>query len=146
MQLLSPAFSHNEPIPAKFTCKGENVSPPLEWVEAPDDTQSFVLIVDDPDAPNGDWVHWLIWNMNPETKSLSEDHKPKSGIEGTTSFGRTGYDGPCPPSGTHHYFFKLYALSTPNLDLDASATKAELEAAMEGNVITKAELIGTFSK
>lgn len=143
MQLISSSFEHNQKIPAKYTCTGEGVNPPLQFHNVPDNAMSLVLIVDDPDAPNGDWVHWVIFNMEPHTLGIEENSK--SGIEGMTSFGKLGYGGPCPPSGTHRYFFKLYALDTM-LDLTALADKKAVEAAMDGHIIDKAELIGLYSK
>ena len=105
---------------------------------------SLALIVDDPDAPAGDWVHWTVWNISPETVEITEG-SPPSGVEGTTDFGKTGWGGPCPPSGTHRYFFKLYALDQ-ELDLDSSATKSEIETAITGHVLDKAELVGLYER
>jgi len=145
MQLISAAFSHKSFIPDKYTCNGENISPPLEFLNIPEGVTSFALIVDDPDAPSKTWVHWVVWNIPATTKQIADGSVPEGAIEGITDFGSPGYGGPCPPSGTHRYFFKLYALDTL-LDLPATTAKEELLRAMEGHVITQAELIGLYSK
>lgn len=144
MNITSPAFSHKSFIPPTYTCKGENISPPLEFLNAPERSTSFALIVDDPDAPGKTWVHWVMWNIPPRTKRISQNSVPEGAVEGMTDFGNPGYGGPCPPSGTHRYFFKLYALDTL-LDLPTTSTKEELLHAMEGHVITQAELVGLYS-
>lgn len=144
MQITSSAFEDNGSIPSRYTCDAENVNPPLEFAEIPEETQSLALIVDDPDAPAKVWVHWLVWNMPPETASLQENATPP-GTEGTTDFQSTGWGGPCPPSGTHRYILKLYALDT-QLQLDSSATKADLEAAMEGHILDQAKLVGLYQQ
>ncbi len=138
-------FENNGNIPTKFTCDGENISPPLEISEIPAEAKTLAIISDDPDAPAGTWVHWVVWNIPVEgdIKTIAEGESP--GTEGKTDFGSIGYGGPCPPSGTHRYFFKVYALDT-ELDLTKGATKAELEKAMEGHIIDKAELIGLYSR
>lgn len=149
-QLTSSAFAHGQPIPAQYTCRGKDVSPPLNWSDPPAGTQSFALICDDPDAPAGDWVHWLIYNLPATARSLPEG-VPTSGQladgsrQGLNGWRQTGYRGPCPPSGTHRYFFKLYALDTI-LDLPPGATKQQLLEAMKGHVLVQAELMGTFRK
>lgn len=153
MNISSPAFTHNSSIPAQYTCDGANVSPPLAVSGAPQGTQSLVLIHDDPDAPMGTlrqgseqaWVHWLLWNIDPQTREIPEGGVPAGAVEGTTSFRKTGYGGPCPPSGTHRYFFKLYALDVM-LDLPPTAHIEQLEAAMAGHVIAQAELIGLYTR
>mgnify|MGYP002621463033 FL=1 len=144
MNISSSAFSHNGNIPSRFTCDGANVSPPLTFSQVPAEAQSLVLIVDDPDAPAKTWVHWIVWNIDPSSSGVEEGTAPQ-GVQGTTDFGQTNYGGPCPPSGTHRYFFKLYALDT-KLELDSSATKPDLEAAMESHILTQAELIGLYEK
>lgn len=144
MKLISSEFENNTEIPSKYTCDGDNINPPLQISEVPEDAVSIVLIVDDPDAPAGDWVHWTVWNIPPETTEILENTAPK-GHEGKTDFGKNEWGGPCPPSGTHRYFFKLYALDM-ELDLDESADKAEIEEAMVGHVLDKAELIGLYKK
>lgn len=150
MELTSTAFSYGEPIPAKYSCKGEDVSPQLSWDEPPAGTQSLALIMDDPDAPVGTWVHWVLYNI-PTTAHTWPEKTPKDADlvngahQGKNSGGQTGYNGPCPPSGTHRYFFKLYALDTI-LDLTSTADKKAVLAAMEGHILAQAELMGTFSK
>lgn len=143
MKITSPVFEHNQPIPKKYTCEGENISPPLKIADVPEGTKTLVLIVDDPDAPSKVWVHWLAWNIDPTIQEIPENYTFEH--EGTTDFETSGYGGPCPPSGTHHYFFKLYALDAP-LDITPKSRKEELEEAMTGHVITKTELIGTYKK
>lgn len=150
LTLTSTAFSHGQSIPSVYTCEGKDISPPLAWSEPPSGTKSFALISDDPDAPMGTWVHWVAYNIPPKTRQLSEAFPTAAALkdgtlQGTTDFGRTGYGGPCPPSGTHRYFFKLYALGTI-LDLQPGATKTQLEAAMQGHILAQAELMGTYKK
>ncbi len=143
MKLTSTAFGNNENIPAKFTCEGENINPPLEINEVPAGAKSLVIIVDDPDAPTGDWVHWTVWKIKPDTKGISEDSIPAGAVEGMTDFGEPGYGGPCPPSGTHRYQFKIFALDTL-LNLAASAKKQDIETAMEGHILDQAMLVGLY--
>lgn len=145
MKIESVAFGHNQYIPAKFTCDGEDINPPLRVSDVPEDTKSLVLIMDDPDAPGGTWVHWTVWNITSETREIRERSVPSGGVEGVTSFQRTGYGGPCPPSGTHRYFFKLFALDTA-LELPASGTVGELEEAMSGHILDEAQLIGLYQR
>lgn len=145
MKIESPAFQHNQPLPAKFTCDGQNINPPLVFSEVPVETKSLVLIMDDPDAPMGTWVHWTVWNISPQIKEIAENSLPPGAVEGITSFGKPGYGGPCPPSGTHRYFFKLYALDT-TLTLEPSTDKQTLEKALEGHLLAQAELIGLYSR
>lgn len=145
MELSSPAFAHNGSIPSLYTCDGEDRNPPLKISGVPLHAKSLVLIHDDPDAPMGTWVHWLLWNIDPETEEIPEDSVPQGAVEGTTSWGKTGYGGPCPPSGTHRYLFKLYALDTL-LGLPSSADKDRLERALEGHIIAQAELIGLYQR
>ena len=147
--LSSSAFTQGQPIPAAYSCKGRDISPALAWTEPPANTQSFALIMDDPDAPAGTWVHWVIYNIPASTRGLPEgvptDAQLSDGsLQGTTSARSTGYHGPCPPSGTHRYFFKLYALDT-SLSI-ASANKEKLLKAMDGHILAQTELMGTFSK
>lgn len=143
MTITGSVFLHTGLIPQKYTCDGVNVSPPLQISDVPEDAKSLVLIVDDPDAPGGMWVHWTVWNIVPATEEILEDSVPDGATEGITDFGEPGYGGPCPPSGTHRYFFKLYALDTM-LRLPSSAKKSELEQAMVGRILAKAELIGLY--
>ena len=151
-QLTSDAFSNGQSIPAKYSCVGRNVSPALAWTEPPAGTQSFALIVDDPDAPMGTWVHWVLFNIPAERRALPEELPvtgknidPKAIFVGTNSSGNIGYDGPCPPSGTHRYFFKLYALDTM-ISLLPGATRENLLREMEGHILAETEMMGTFSK
>jgi len=150
MNLTSSAFAQGQPIPAKFSCKGADVSPALAWDEPPAGTKSLALIMDDPDAPMGMWVHWVLFNIPTSAHGWPENTPtdailPNGAVQGITSARSHGYHGPCPPSGTHRYFFKLYALDTL-LSLPSSASKADLLAAMEGHILAQAELMGTFSK
>lgn len=150
IQITSSAFEQGQAIPAKYTCTGsgtgKDISPPLAWGEPPAGTQSFALIMDDPDAPVGTWDHWILFNIPASTRSLPESMPVNSGFPGgNNSWGKTGYGGPCPPSGTHRYFFKLYALDEL-LAISEGATKGELEKAMVGHILAQGELMGTFSK
>jgi len=145
MKLTSPVFENNQYIPSKYTCDGEDINPPLEISEVPENARSLVLIVDDPDAPAGDWVHWTVWNISPETTNIAENSVPAGAVQGMTDFGQAGWGGPCPPSGTHHYQFKLYALDT-QLDLDSSTKKSDLEKAMQGHILDQAMLVGLYQR
>ncbi len=145
MTINSPAFNNNQDIPFQYTCDGENVSPPLEFKEVPQEAKSLVLIVDDPDAPAGVWVHWLVFNINPATTLVPENTIPQGGIGGINSFNQHNYSGPCPPSGTHRYFFKLYALDK-EIKADASLNKEDIEVMIKDSIIEKAELIGLYQK
>ncbi|MFO8036020.1 MAG: YbhB/YbcL family Raf kinase inhibitor-like protein [Anaerolineales bacterium] len=145
LTITSSAFEEEGRIPQKYTCEGADVSPPLSWSGVPDDAQSLVLIADDPDAPMGTWVHWVLYDLPPETSELAEGASGV-GAEGINDFKRTGYGGPCPPPGSpHRYFFKLYALDTP-LNLSPKATKKEVVKAMEGHILAQGQLMGTFSR
>ncbi len=145
--LASPAFPDGGPIPSRFTADGADLSPRLEIRGAPEGTASFALIVDDPDAPVGTWVHWVAWNIPGGTTVIPEGALPEGAVEGTNSWGRTGWGGPSPPRGTgvHRYVFTLYALDAP-LDLPASADKDRLLQAMEGHVLGRARLVGTYTR
>ena len=148
LQLTSDAFTNGQSIPAKYSCIGKNISPALAWTEPPAGTQSFALIVDDPDAPGRTWVHWVLFNILTDVRSLQEDFSTTGTsaiIVGKNSSNATSYQGPCPPSGTHRYFFKLYVLDT-NLSLQSGATKEQLLKAMDGHILAQTELMGTFSK
>ena len=145
MKIISTAFQNNTKIPSIYTCDGENVNPPLEFVDVPSNGKSLVLIVDDPDAPAKTWVHWVVYNINPKTTRVDENSIPQDGTLGITDFGKSVYGGPCPHSGTHHYFFKLYALNSL-LNLRSRATKDQVEKAMQGHIIEKSELIGLYSR
>jgi hypothetical protein len=149
-ELTSPVFAPGESIPRKYTCDGDDVSPPLEWGDPPQGTQSFALIADDPDAPMGTWVHWVLYDLPAGTRALPESvpadpQLAGGGRHGENSWPRLGYGGPCPPSGTHRYFFKLYALDTM-LDLESGATKRQVLQAIEGHVLAQAELMGTYAR
>jgi len=142
LTISSPAFNNNNKIPPKYTCSGEDVNPQLNITGIPKETKSLVLIVDDPDAPMGDWVHWIVWNI-PPTKMIKEKSIP--GIEGMNDFGKHSYGGPCPPSGTHRYFFKVYALNN-ELSLPVHSPKKVLEKAMSKHIIAKGELVGLYKR
>ncbi len=146
LSLTSPAFAEGESIPAIYTCSGEDISPELTWSEPPAGTQSFALIMDDPDAPAGTWVHWVLYNLPAGTRTLPEGYTPESGVTaGKNSSGRSSYNGPCPPSGQHRYFFKLYALETI-LEADAGLDKSGLLTLMEGHVLGEGQLMGVYQK
>lgn len=145
MRITSSVFAHNNQIPSKYTCDGNNFSPPLQFSEVPAEAKSLALICDDPDAPGKTWVHWTAWNIDPKTTEIGEGKVPQGATQGLTDFGEVGYGGPCPPSGTHRYFFKLYALDT-TLDIPYEARKEDLEKTMEGHIIEQAELVGTYSR
>jgi Raf kinase inhibitor-like YbhB/YbcL family protein len=154
LKILSPAFAENASIPAKYTCEGDDVSPPLTWTGVPEGTKSLALIVDDPDAPDPKaprmtWVHWVLYNLPPDATGLAEGVAtgalPAGTEDGCNDWKRTGYGGPCPPIGRHRYFFKLYALDTTLSGL-SEPTKAKVEAAMRGHVLAEAQLIGTYQK
>jgi len=154
LTLTSSAYSSSGDIPARYTCEGADISPPLSWSGVPDGTRSLVLIIDDPDAPDPaapkmTWVHWVLFNITPERTTLSEDasrgNLPPGAKQGLNDWQNIGYGGPCPPIGRHRYFHKLYALDTILEGLD-SPTKAEVETAMEGHILEQAELIGTYQK
>jgi hypothetical protein len=146
MNLTSSAFTQGQPIPTKYSCKGADVSPALAWDQAPTGTQSLALIMDDPDAPMGTWDHWVLFNIPAATRSLAENFQPAAPIiTGRNSSGQNGYGGPCPPSGTHRYFFRLYALDT-TLNLSSAANKKQVLAAIAGHTLASGELMGTFSK
>ena len=146
MKLISPAFSHNESIPAEYTCDGANISPALAWTDAPAETKSFALIVDDPDAPAKVWVHWIVFNIPANVNNLMENTSAAPFIQGITDFnGKQQYGGPCPPSGIHHYRFTLYALDTM-LHIPAETNKEKLLAAMHGHILEQTTLIGTYQR
>ena len=145
MKITSSAFQNNSKIPKKYTCDGENINPPLSFVDVPQNAKSLVLIMDDPDAPMGTFVHWVLFNVSPKSKGVKENSIPDSAIQGLNSANKTGYMGPCPPSNTHRYFFKLYALDM-KLNLLQKPTKQELEQGIQGHILDKAELIGLYSR
>lgn len=149
--LTSNAFDPGGIVPKKYTCDGPDLSPGLKWTDPPPVTKSFALIMDDPDAPVGTWVHWVLYNLPPETRELHEalptsEKLPNGALQGTNDFGKTGYGGPCPPKGpAHRYFFKLYALDTM-LNLGAKATKQDVEKAMKGHLLAEAQLMGKYGR
>lgn len=141
-RLISTVFGQNGHIPPQYTCEGKNTNPPLKVENIPGGTKTLALIVDDPDAPGGVFTHWVVWNISPN-EVIAENSNP--GISGTNSFGKSGYGGPCPPSGEHRYFFRVFALDD-ELDLPAGSTKEELLKAMKDHVIATAELMGVYQK
>lgn len=143
MKLTSSDFEHMEKIPTKFTGDGQDINPNLEISEIPENAQSLVLIIDDPDAPMGTWVHWLVWDISPKTNLISENSAPENSMQGKNSWGRNDYGGPMPPSGSHRYFFKLYALDI-KLDLSEGTSAEELKRAMQEHILNKAELVGLY--
>jgi Raf kinase inhibitor-like YbhB/YbcL family protein len=144
MKLSSPDFSHNGKMPSYLTCDGADISPELHIADVPLNAKSLVLIMDDPDAPRGTWTHWVVFNIPPETRKISKGNEPE-GIQGVTDFRSLGYGGPCPPSGQHRYFFKVYALSG-TLPLKEGATKQQVLQAMQGKIIAQAELMGLYER
>jgi Raf kinase inhibitor-like YbhB/YbcL family protein len=150
LELTSDAFNDGDPIPLKFSCDGDDISPQLAWSGVPEETLSFALIVDDPDAPVGTWVHWVLYNIPAETRSLQSAVKSQSDLPsgtqvGENDWGEISYGGPCPPSGTHRYFFKLFALDTI-LDLENGVTSNALQEVLTGHVIVRTELMGTYAR
>ena len=144
MKITSSAFQEGGNIPSKFSCDGADTNPPLQISDVPSGAKSLVLIVDDPDAPSGLFTHWTVWNIPSHTSNIAEGSAPK-GMQGTNDFGKSGYGGPCPPSGTHRYYFKIFALDR-ELDLPSSAKRGQLDAAMKGHVIGQGELMGRYSR
>lgn len=145
LKVTSSAFSDGGKIPGKYTCDGSNVNPPLRIENLPKAVKSLALIVDDPDAPGQTWTHWLLWNIDPKGTEIRENSVPQNAAQGTSDFGSARYGGPCPPSGSHRYYFKAYALDTV-LSLPSSATKAAVEKAIAGHVVAKGSLMGTYSR
>jgi Raf kinase inhibitor-like YbhB/YbcL family protein len=151
LHITSPEFSEGEVIPKKFTCDAQDISPQLEWNEPPANTKSFALIMDDPDAPAGTWVHWVLYDVPADAKELTErvprqEQLASGARQGRNDFGKIGYSGPCPPPGKpHRYFFKLYAVDT-KLNLKSGATKTDLERAMKPHILAQAELIGKYGR
>jgi len=150
IKITSSAFEDGGMIPPKYTCDGDDVSPPLQWDAVPEGTKSIALISDDPDAPMGTWVHWVLFGLPPDTRQLPENVPPDETLpsgakQGTSDFGRIGYGGPCPPSGTHRYFFKIYSLDT-EIDLPPGATKRQLLQTIEGHILAQGQLIGKYKR
>ena len=144
MKITSSAFENSAKIPSKYTCDGQNMNPPLSFSDVPQNAKSLILIMDDPDAPMGTFVHWIIFNIDSSTKEIAENSLPSSGEQGKTSLNKPGYVGACPPSGTHRYFFKLYALDTI-LNL-TNPDKSTLEKEMQGHILNSVELIGLYAR
>ena len=150
LTVTSSAFTEGSMIPSKYTCDGENISPPVKWEGSPAGTKTFALISDDPDAPMGTWVHWVMWNIPADSMELAENVPPEKSLpngskQGITDFQRYGYGGPCPPSGTHRYYFKVYALDA-ELDLVNTATKKDLLKAIQGKTIAEGQLMGKYKR
>ncbi len=145
LKISSLAFQHKGHIPSKYTCDGTDINPPLLVENVPAGAKSLAMIVDDPDAPRGTWVHWVVWNIAPDTRQINEHSVPSGATEGINDFRKRSYGGPCPPSGTHRYFFKLYALDE-SLRLDPGTDKVGLEKAMHGHILGQAELIGLYAR
>lgn len=145
LKLTSPAFKDKGKIPAKYTCQGEDINPPLVIDGIPKGTKSLVLIVDDPDAPAGVWDHWIVWNIDPKTTKIEENSIPEGASQGLNDFKVHEYKGPCPPSGTHRYLFKLFALDT-TLNMHSDSIKQDIENAMNGQVLAQTELVGLYKK
>jgi Raf kinase inhibitor-like YbhB/YbcL family protein len=150
LEITSSAFDEGELIPEKYTCDGEDVSPHLSWTQLPKEAESVVLICDDPDAPMGTWVHWVLFGLSPDILELPEGISPEKEVlggakHGLNDFHRYGYGGPCPPGGTHRYFFKLYAVDT-HIDLNAVSTKSEVLDAIKGHILTEGKLMGRYSR
>jgi Raf kinase inhibitor-like YbhB/YbcL family protein len=145
LKISSPVFENNGKIPQKYTCDGKDVNPPLKIENVPPSAKSLALIVDDPDAPAGMWVHWVLWNIDPKTGGIEENTAPKGALQGVNDFRKHNYGGPCPPSGTHRYFFKLYALDSP-LNLGTDSKKTDVEKAMKGHILAQSEIIGLYKR
>ena len=143
MQLKSQAFQNGKLIPGKYTCDGKNASPPLVIMDAPKETKFLAIILDDPDAPRGTFLHWLLWNIPSKVTEIKEGESP--GVKGKNDFGKLGYGGPCPPSGIHRYVFRVYALDT-SLSLPEGSSSKQVEAAMKGHIVESAELIGRYAR
>jgi len=145
MTIESTAFKNEEEIPSKYTCDGEAINPPLTIKNVPENAKSLTLIVDDPDAPSGTWDHWILWNIPKEVMQIAEGSTPMGAVVGKNSSGENSYGPPCPPSGAHRYYFRLYALDTP-LNLSSNSNSDDLRGAMEGHVLAEAELMGRYQR
>jgi Raf kinase inhibitor-like YbhB/YbcL family protein len=150
IKIKSQAFENEGMIPAKYTCDSEDISPPLKWDKVPEGTRSIALISDDPDAPMGTWVHWVLFNLPADARELKENIPPDKTLpngakQGTSDFGRIGYGGPCPPGGTHRYYFKIYALDT-ELNVQPGIRKRDLLKAMEGHILGQGQLMGKYKR
>ena len=142
---IKSVFEDGEQIPVRYTCDGEDISPPLEFLSVPSNARSLLLIIDDPDSPSRVWTHWILWNISPDMREIEEGTSPEGAEEGINDFGNCGYGGPCPHSGTHKYQFKLYALDTL-ISLSPGSTKGEVEETVKGHIIDKALLVGLYSR
>ncbi|MGO9386869.1 MAG: YbhB/YbcL family Raf kinase inhibitor-like protein [Methanobacterium sp.] len=150
IKIKSKVFEDGEPIPTKYTCSGVDVSPPLEWTSIPEDTESIGIICEDPDAPGGTWSHWIIFNLPADTMSLSEhimsrEIMDNGAIQGLNDFGKVGYAGPCPPKGTHHYYYKIYALDV-KLDLPPRTSRKTFLETINGHIIDQGQIMGTYTR
>ncbi len=145
LTVTSSAFSDGNAMPSRYSCDGDDINPPLSFAGVPAEAESLALVVDDPDAPVGTWVHWVLWNIPPHTREIGENSVPAGVRQGLNDWKRNDYGGPCPPSGSHRYVFKLYALDS-RLDLPAATTKKALEKAMEGHILATGELIGRYRR
>jgi Raf kinase inhibitor-like YbhB/YbcL family protein len=145
MRIKSPAFEDMDRMPERYTCDGQNVNPPLWTEDVPASAKSLALVLEDPDAPRGTFTHWVVWNIPPETREIQMGMLPEGAKQGVNDFKRSQYGGPCPPSGTHRYVFKLFALNS-KLDLKGNAKKADLERAMKGHILAEAQLIALYGK
>ena len=145
MKLSSSAFKHTGQIPALYSCDGSDTSPPLAIEGVPNEAKSLALVMDDPDAPAGTWVHWVLWNIDPVTTQIAQGSAPRGAEQGVNSWQRKSYGGPCPPSGQHRYYFRLYALSE-RLALPSNSTRKELDRAMQGKILAQTELLGVYSR
>jgi len=145
MKMTSPAFVHTKAIPSKYSCNGDDLNPPLSIEGVPLEAKSLALVMDDPDAPAGVWVHWVLWNIDPQTTRIDQGSVPAGARQGVNSWERTGYGGPCPPSGTHRYYFRLFALKE-RLELPSSATRKDLDRAMQGKILARCELLGLYAR
>lgn len=144
LTLSSSAFKENQPIPASYTCKGDNTSPPLTITGVPENTKSLALVLNDPDAPSGNFIHWLVWDMPSDTSTINTHSVPVGAIQGKNDAGTNQYFGPCPPSGTHHYIFSVYALDK-SLGLPTGSNFGQLQQAMDGHILGQAKLTGLFA-
>lgn len=145
LSISSPAFEQNGTIPSAYTCDGANINPPLKIENVPPGTKSLALVFDDLDAPRGSYVHWILWNIDPGVKEIRENSVPEGAIQGLNDFKKNPYGGPCPPRRSHRYVFKIYALDI-QLDLSSQSTKADLEKAMKGHILSQAQWMGTYKK
>jgi Raf kinase inhibitor-like YbhB/YbcL family protein len=145
LEVTSPAFAHEGNIPRQYTCDGDDINPPIQIQGIPENTRSLALIMDDPDAPFGTWEHWLVWNISPDTTQIEENSVPSDAVLGTNSFKRLQYGGPCPPFGTHRYYFKVYALDSM-LDLPEGNKKKQLQKAMVSHIIAEGTLMGRYAR